>query len=61
VARVASQTSTHPFAKAGVMLRASVDPQSPEAILDSTATTSWRSSGATSSVPSNRSRSAATF
>jgi len=34
VARVASQTSTHPFAKAGVMLRASVDPQSPEVILD---------------------------
>lgn len=34
VARVVSQTSTHPFAKAGVMLRASVDPQSPEVILD---------------------------
>jgi hypothetical protein len=34
VARVVSQTSTHPFAKAGVMLRASVDPGSPEAILD---------------------------
>ena len=34
VARVGSQTSTHPFAKAGVMLRASVDPGSPTAILD---------------------------
>jgi hypothetical protein len=34
VARVVSQTSTHPFAKAGVMLRASVDPGSPVAILD---------------------------
>jgi hypothetical protein len=34
VARVVSQTSTHPFAKAGVMLRASVDPGSPAAILD---------------------------
>jgi hypothetical protein len=34
VARVVSQTSTHPFAKAGIMLRASVDPGSPVAILD---------------------------
>ena len=34
VARVVSQTSTHPFAKAGVMLRAGVDPGSPGAILD---------------------------
>jgi hypothetical protein len=33
VARVVSQTSTHPFAKAGVMLRASVDAGSPTAIL----------------------------
>jgi hypothetical protein len=28
VARVVNQTSTHPFAKAGVMLRVSVDPAS---------------------------------
>jgi hypothetical protein len=34
VARVVIQTSTDPFAKAGVMLRASVDPGSPGAILD---------------------------
>ena len=34
VTRVVSQTSTHRFAKAGVMLRASVDPGSPAAILD---------------------------
>lgn len=34
VARVVSQSSTQPFAKAGVMLRASVDPSSPTAILD---------------------------
>ena len=34
VARVVAQDSTHPFAKAGVMLRSSIDPASPHVILD---------------------------
>ena len=34
VARVVAQDSTHPFAKAGVMLRSSLDPSSPHVILD---------------------------
>ena len=34
VARVVAQDSTHPFAKAGVMLRSSLDPASPHVILD---------------------------
>jgi len=33
-ARVASETNTHPFAKTGVMIRQSLDPGSPEIVLD---------------------------